>query len=427
MALNINMDNIILSKENFDKYEKKLLKELENIKNLSNSYKEEYSSTQLLAYESKNLEDSLSLAKKYIDYNVFILIGIGGSNLASMAIIDAIKGLNHNYLNSKKIYYLDTTDADDLNDLLNILKKNHLKDKILVNIISKSGTTTETIANYFILKKELNFENISFVFTSDKNSKLWDFAIENKEDVLEIPAKIGGRFSVFSNVSLFPLAFMGINCKKLLEGARNILENLKSANFEENIPFKTAIAQYFHYKENKIALNHFFFSKRFENLGKWERQLIGESLGKEYNLNSKKINCGIIPLISIGSTDLHSMAQLYLGGPNNIFHVLIKIKNKKNFKISDKEIETLIPNLNKKSFSNIMDAIYEGTKGAFIEKKIPFYEISFEMLDEYEIGQFLQMKILEVIYLANLLNINPFGQDNVEDYKIITKKYLKSL
>jgi len=153
---------------------------------------------------------------------------------------------------------------------------------------------------------------------------------------------------------------------------------------------------------------------------------MGESIGKEFNKYGKKVFSGITPTVSIGSTDLHSMAQLYLGGPYDKFTTFVRIeRNNSSIKTPNlEEYSALVDKIQDKSLREMMDAIFEGIKIAFKKEKRPFTEITLPDKSEYSIGQLLQFKMMEIMYLGFLLDVNPFDQPNVEMYKTETRKIL---
>jgi glucose-6-phosphate isomerase len=153
---------------------------------------------------------------------------------------------------------------------------------------------------------------------------------------------------------------------------------------------------------------------------------MAESIGKEFNKKGEKVNVGMTPTVSIGSTDLHSMAQLYLGGPYDKFTTFVGIKNNRSrLKVPSVEgYSDLVSEIQGKSLMDIMDATLEGTKAAFRSGKRPFIQITLPDKSEYSVGQMLQLKMLEIIYLGKLLGLNPFDQPNVESYKKETRKIL---
>ena len=171
-----------------------------------------------------------------------------------------------------------------------------------------------------------------------------------------------------------------------------------------------------HLTMGKNIHDSFFFHPELESLGKWYRQLMGESIGKEGG--------GITPIVTIGSIDLHSMAQLYLGGPKDKTTEFIYSNKSAEGAIPQ---EALFPSLNTvsgKSISVVMSAIQEGTSTAYQKQQLPFFEIAFDEVNCFELGSYMQYKMMEIMYLAHLLKINAFDQPQVELYKIETKRIL---
>ena len=235
---------------------------------------------------------------------------------------------------------------------------------------------------------------------------------------------IGGRYSVFTQVGIFPLMVLGINCKKLLRGAKDIRDLCLSSSLSKNFALNSALFSYSNYKKNRNISVSFIFSKRLRSLGMWGRQLLAESCGKEFDTNGNIVKTGITPLVSVGSVDLHSLGQLYLGGPDDKMYSFIRVKSDKNIKISSK-YKNFNPLISSKTFTHIMDSIIDGTKNAFAKRKKPLYIIEIDAINEYTIGAIMQCKMIETMILGRLLNINPFDQPNVEEYKTFTKKLLE--
>jgi len=319
-----------------------------------------------------------------------IVAGIGGSNLGTKAIQEII--------GSKiPVYYADTVDSDSINAIIK-----NAKGKITLNVISKSGTTTETIANFEAIVDKKKCE---IVVTTDKNSKLWKFAEAHKYKKLEIPHDVGGRYSVFTPVGMYPLSLMGVNVGKLSLGILKADDTEAKAN---------AKILYDAYMNGRTINEIYFFDKSFESLGKWYRQLMAESLGKDGK--------GITPLISIGTTDLHSSAQLLFGGPQNKIVTIVSVKQKSKIKVP-KLGYGLVDGIEGKNLDEITNAIQNGFKNALIKAKIPFIQSTIEKNEE-SVAKFMQEKMLEIVYLGKLLGVNPFDQPEVEKYKEETRKIL---
>lgn len=365
------------------------------------------------------------------DMAVFINIGIGGSNLGSKAVYDC----NFGYFDSisptrmPKMIFVDTCDPEYLYVLQSLIQKFvNFPKKILFNVISKSGTTTETVANFSFLTHTFVSWRERTVITTDKGSKLWELAQKLKVPVLEIPAKVGGRYSIFSPVGLFPLSCVGIDIKSFLNGAKEVLDRCLSADIWANPALNSAAIMYLYNKSWKSISDTFLFHPEMESLGKWYRQLLAESIGKENDSDGKLVKTGITPMVTIGSTDLHSIGQLNLAGPEDKVTTFVYTqKDKANVFVPDEsEVTVLAPQVKGKSAKQIMQAILQGTKKAYEQRKLPFMENILEDLSDKSLGQWMQFKMMEVIFLAKLLNINAFDQPNVEEYKVETKKLLTS-
>ncbi|HLD86971.1 MAG TPA: hypothetical protein VJB12_02820 [Candidatus Nanoarchaeia archaeon] len=382
------------------------------------------------------LKKSLALAKKYKNVSCVVVAGIGGSNLGTMAVCDAIFGKFHNLLpkrSSPKILFADTVDPDSMHSILRILSQTlEKRKKILLCFITKSGATTETVSNFEVLYRQLaRFEKKpqdSIVAITDRGSNLWNLAQKLQFPTLEIPKKVGGRYSVFSAVGIFPLAVAGVDVAALLKGASSMRKRCLEKDISKNPAALCAIALYHHLNNGKNIHDTFLFANDLESVGKWYRQLMGESIGKEFDRQGKRVNVGMTPTVSIGSTDLHSMAQLYLGGPYDKFTTFITLK-KFGHAITTpfmKEYGQLVEHIQRKDFEGIMAAIVTGVQKAYQKDNRPYAQIVLPDKSESSIGQLLQMKMMEMMYLGSLMNVNPFDQPNVESYKTETKKILAS-
>lgn len=387
----------------------------------------------LLPAATKHLAAStqLALEKQKLTPRLLIVIGIGGSNLGTIAIQEALFGKGYNELSPTiKIYYIETVDSQYIETIYriteNCLQK---KETVFVTIITKSGTTTETIVNAQIfielLERYYSGKYHDYIIAiTEKNSPLWNIASQKKFSLLEIPEHVGGRFSVFSNVTLFPLALLGVDIHNLLQGAEQQLKEGTTLTLNDAV--MSALIKYHYYKEGVVINDFFAFCVSLESLGKWYRQLIAESLGKKSYATSKET--GIMPTVSLGTTDLHSIGQLYLAGPRDKFVTFVSCQEpKKTFRVPRIALfDTTFPLLQEKTLSTLMKAILESVKKVYLEQKRPFYSLDFTALTPYCIGQFMQMSMLETVYLAYLLEVNPFDQPDVELYKRETQRILKN-
>ncbi len=451
------------------KLEKKIKDRITECKKLA-SYETDY--VQLAMLDNKRLtQDAKKAIKKArkLSPKLCVVVGIGGSNLGALAVYEAIKGKSKELpfflgllkANAKEpvtrrelketkarkiaedsplLLFADTTDSSSLTFIISLMR--HFLDNgdnVIINCITKSGRTTETIANFQVLLEVLKRYKKSYkdyvYITTAKGSSLWNAGKKEGFYLLEIPKKLGGRFSVLSNVGLFPLGLAGINIDELVRGAREMKSRCLKESLNLNPAAKSSLAIFCHNKlseEKKNIHDTFLFYPDYESLGKWYRQLMSECLGKELSLDGKKVNEGITPTVSIGTTDLHSMVQLYLGGPSDRLTTFIALKKKQKKALSQslkikKNItySNIVENIQGKNIDEIMDAIYLGVKRAFVKAKKPFIEVIIPENKEYFIGQLLQLKMMEIVFLGKLLNVNPFNQPKVELYKEETRKLLK--
>jgi len=433
-SLKILYDDALVPKDQILKIAEEIKPEIERVREaLSKGYEDDRASVNLLDDEEmlntvkRTIEEKLRLEPKCL-----IVIGIGGSNLGTIAVQEAILGKLYNLSSPPmNVLYADTVDPNLIYSIMKIVEPVLRRDdNVLLNVVSKSGITTETVANFRILLDMLRKYKKDYkdyiVATCDRDSKLWNLAVKKGFAALEIPRKVGGRYSVFSPVGLFPLGLLGIHIRDLLNGARQMRNACIDMDLARNPAAIIASIQFAHYKNGKNISDFFFFSSDLESLGKWCRQLIAESLGKEFNRNGERVNVGITPTISIGSTDLHSVAQLYLGGPYDKLTTFVSIKDSRpplHVPGMD-EYSDLVQGIDGKSLKEILNAILEGTKEAFRKDKRPFIEISLPDKSEGSIGQFMQLKMIETMYLGHLLNVNPFDQPDVEKYKRETRRIL---
>ena len=435
-SIEFHHGNSLISDEELINLERKLQSEIYHMKSaVSKGYNDDRASINLCD-DQEILQGIKSLIneKKALNPKCLIVVGIGGSNLGTLAVQEAVLGKLYNQLDPEiKILYADTVDDDLIHSLISIVEPVLRQgDNVILNGVTKSGGTTETIANFQIfvdlLKKYRKKEYVKYIIvTSDRESQFWDFAQEQGFSTLEIPKKVGGRYSVFSSVGLFPLGLLGLDINELLRGARDIKTRCLQTSIGDNPAAMSASLIYLHKQKKRNIHDLFLFNSDLESLGKWYRQLMGESVGKEFNQSGNQVYEGITPTVSIGSSDLHSMAQLYLGGPFDKFTTFVRVKeNKRRINTSDNlEYSTLVKGICGKPLNLILDAILTGVQRAFQKGKRPYVELVLPDKSEYSIGQFLQMKMMEMMYLGYLLDVNPFNQPNVESYKRETRKILE--
>lgn len=413
-------------------YIQQLVPEIELLKNAH--HQNDYAFA-LLPNDTNSCKRAISLAaaKKQLNPSIIFIIGIGGSNLGTLAIQQALLGeLYNNITNNIKIYYIDTTDTTYINQMLNIaeseLKRNV---SILLNVISKSGKTTETIANFELFLSLLkqyfpNNYNDYVVITTEKNSLLWQLAQKESWQTLDIPTNVGGRFSVFSAVGLFPLAMINVDVENLLKGAQDA-SGLCLRSDSTNPAALSAAWQYALCKEGYHISNLFVFSNELLGLSRWWKQLVAESLGKETKRDGIPNKDAILPITSLGSADMHSIGQLFLANilPIATTFVTFEPKEKKTILPHYEELfNGLVPNIQGKSLTTISKSILQGIKKTYKIKELPYRTITIPEKNAYCIGQLLQQTMFEIVYLGHLLGVYPFDQPAVELYKQETRKIL---
>ncbi|MFZ4461637.1 MAG: hypothetical protein ACOYN2_03785 [Patescibacteria group bacterium] len=360
---------------------------------------------------------------------MLVVIGIGGSNLGTIAVLDALQGKMRNSLGYTPVYFLDTVDPAATSDTFELLSR-HIQagQTIATAVISKSGSTTETIALFEALTTLLRsldaYDPSKVVAITETGSKLSLLAQAEGFHELSHEPQVGGRYSVFSNVGIFPLLFAGVNVAELLEGATKALEeNLVP---ESTAPALMAAVNIFEgWSLGRNIVDHFFFALGYENVGKWYRQLLAESVGKQFNRKGEEVRVGLTPMVSVGSTDLHSVGQLYFGGPFDKTFVVVETTEPEEIMLQkDVFPQELVTGIRGRSFGEIRTAIVAGTRGAFEKNDINPLWITLREGSTEDLGYLLQLKMLEVIYLGSLFGVNPFDQPNVEDYKSGTRAAL---
>ena len=424
--MNLLSQNSLIKESDYDKVFEKLLPYIQTLKKIAKNAGDEISydsheSTINLPFDEEMVREVLTMRDKMSTDRLkyFVNIGIGGARLGAKAIYDALLG-HFDVLESDrfpKLIFLDTNDSESLYKFANLLKQIEDLRDIVVNVISKSATTTETLANLEIIAGNFPKINERLVITTEKDSKLWEAA--NKKglvNLLTIEKVVGDRYSIFSPVGLFPLASVGVDIFELLEGAMEGRQQGLETSLQNNLSATSAISAYLNYQNGKFINDTFLFSPQLESLGKWYRQLLGESLGKDGR--------GITPTVSVGSTDLHSVEQLYVGGPKDKFFNFVWATPRENVKVPDQPYLSSNTSLKNKTANDIMKAIYKGVTLTYIKDQIPFVEVGLGEIGEKSLGFFMQFKMIEMMFLGQLMGVNAFDQPDVESYKSKTREIL---
>ena len=372
-------------------------------------------------YDKKEFERIKKAAKRIRKNSaVFVVIGIGGSYLGARAVIES---LTSNFANmfpdsvrkSPKIFFVGNSISPNyINELINCIGD---KD-ISINVISKSGTTTEPAIAFRIFREFLESkygveearERI-YVTTDKKKGALKQLADDEEYETFVIPDNVGGRFSVLTPVGLLPIAVAGIDINKLMEGAKNAQYNYSDNGVKYNQCYRYAIVRNILYKKDKTIEILANYEPKLHYFTEWWKQLYGESEGKEHK--------GIFPTGVDLSTDLHSMGQYIQDGKRNLFETVINVEETKT-DITIKRDEDNIDGLNfleGKTMDYVNKQAMQGTIEAHVSGGVPNIIINIKRLDEETIGELIYFFELACGISGNILGVDPFNQPGVEAYK----------
>ena len=349
------------------------------------------------------------------DSEVLVVAGIGGSYLGARAVIEAVKGLYHNELeDGPKIYFCGNSISPSyLNDIIALCKGK----KFSINVISKSGTTTETSLAFRVLRKLLEDEmgveeaNKRIYATTDRaKGTLKQLADAQGWPTFVVPDDVGGRYSVLSAVGLLPIAAAGISIDELMKGASDAMERF-SVLSPDNDAYKYAAIRNILYRKGKAVEILECYEPNFTLMNEWYKQLFGESEGKD--------DKGIFPSAATFSTDLHSLGQFIQDGSKLMFETVMHIKTPKSdlFLEPDKDNLDGLNFLTNQNMSVVNEKAYQGTILAHTEGGVPNIVIDVDKLDEENLGEMIYFFEKACAISGYMLGVNPFNQPGVESYK----------
>ena len=349
------------------------------------------------------------------DSDVLLVAGIGGSYLGARAVVEAVKGLYHNDTeDGLKIYFCGNTISPTyLNDIIKVTKGKRFS----INVISKSGTTTETALAFRVLRKLLEDSvgpeeaNKRIYATTDRaKGTLKQLADAQGWPTFVVPDDVGGRYSVLTAVGLLPIACAGIDIDALMKGAADAREAYSVCS-KDNDAYRYAMTRNILYRKGKVVETLAAFEPDFTMMNEWYMQLFGESEGKDQK--------GLMPTSCIFSTDLHSMGQFLQDGSRTMFETYVDIKNTRE----DFYIEPLEGNFDGLNFladqnmSVVNRKAMEGTILAHNDGGVPIGVIEVDSLDAYNVGYLIYFFWKACAVSGYLLSVNPFDQPGVESYK----------
>lgn len=365
--------------------------------------------------------------KKKASFDTLVVLGIGGSALGNNAIQQALRPLTWNLLDRKarknnlRLFVYDNVDPRWAADLLGALD---LK-KTLFNVVSKSGTTAESLAAYFIFRKAVEKAvgpkkaASHFVFTTDaEKGYLRELATKEKCDSFEIPGNVGGRFSVLTPVGLLSAALTGVDIVELLAGARAMKARCKTSSLKDNPAAAYAAIQYLYYQKNVRLSVLMPYSQSLWGVADWYRQLWAESLGKRVDRTGKVVYAGPTPIKALGVTDQHSQAQLYMEGPYDKVIAFLSVEDfGQTVKIPVVDKNHYLSN---RTLNELLKAEEQGTRGALTKAERPNLTISVSEISAFTLGELFFFFEMATAYMGELMNINAFDQPGVELAKIYT-------
>ncbi len=372
-------------------------------------------------YNKVEFERIKNAAKKIqANSDVLLVIGIGGSYLGSRAVIESLTNTFYNMQDKSArktpqiLYVGNNLSTNYINDLMD-----YIADKdVSINVISKSGTTTEPAIAFRIFREimenkySLKEARSRIYVTTDANKgALKKLADKEKYTTFVIPDNIGGRYSVLTAVGLLPIAVAGINIDKLMEGARIAQDKYSDSNLKYNECYKYAVIRNMLYAKEKNIEILVTYEPKMHYFIEWWKQLFGESEGKEQK--------GIYPSGAEFTTDLHSLGQYIQEGRRNLFETVINIEKSSNdikMKLEEDDLDNL-NYLEGKTLDFVNKKAMEGTIEAHTEGDVPNIKINIEKLDASNIGQLIYFFELACAMSGKILGINPFNQPGVEKYK----------
>ena len=354
-------------------------------------------------------------AKIREDSDVLVVAGIGGSYLGARAVIEAVKGMYHNELdNGLKIYFCGNSISPTyLNDIIALCKGKRFS----INVISKSGTTTETSLAFRVLRelleKEMGVEEANkriYATTDRAKGTLKQLATEQGWPTFVVPDDVGGRYSVLTAVGLLPIACAGIDIDALMQGAADGREKFGKLSMD-NDAYRYAMTRNILYRKGRSVETLACFEPDFTMMNEWYKQLFGESEGKDQK--------GLMPTSCIFSTDLHSMGQFLQDGARVMFETYVDVKNtREDFYIE--ELEGNFDGLNflaNQNMSVVNRKAMEGTILAHTDGGVPEVLIEVDDLSAYNVGYLIYFFWRACACSGYLLSVNPFNQPGVESYK----------
>lgn len=356
-----------------------------------------------------------NLKREFKGVKHLVVVGVGGSNLGVEAIHEVLDE------GKVKLHSLDTIAPYQVEKLLTDLKKVRNPKHVAVCVISKSGGTAETMVNAGVLLDALEKrfgQNVykQTIFIGNPDTDFMKVGKRLGVHCVHMPSAIGGRYSVGTEVGFVPLMLLGHSVDDIMAGMLDA-----SGEEYESVAAEGAARLYVYSQKGYAHYNFFAFEPRLYKMGAWYRQLQAESLGKATTRNGKEVKKGFVPTIST-AVELHSVGQLYMNGASSVYTDFVTFDDgNSDFKIPKKGVSK---SYGKFEMQEVATAIYGGVVGTYQEQSLPYRATIFTENLAYSLGAFMGMRMLEIMYTAELMDINAFDQPSVELYKNKTRQIL---
>lgn len=448
-----NVDSSIITSTNgvglnkaFKAYNKTLKKAVDRIyrdKNTPGQWLKWIDLPEAQLAKAQEIQDFVNKNVRY-KFDDVVILGIGGSSLGAKALFNALAHSEWNELSAERrngfprIHFIENIDPDRFNELVEKLDMN----RTLINVISKSGKTPEPSATFLNLQErmknvvggdKLKDHIIAITDVNPDKSILKAVAVQSGYKTYIVPDDVGGRYSVLSDVGMVPAAMAGIDIKELLRGARDMSKAcLNTSNLRHNPATSQALIHYLMYKNGKDYSVMVPYSDKLALVSDWYAQLWAESLGKKETAYSRILNLNHSAIKALGAIDQHSQLQLWREGKNDKVYTLITVKDFNNTVPIAKDPANIPDGLSYMRHNSLNDLMREEEKATaeiLTKDKRPVINIQIPKVDAYNLGQLLQMFMLQTAILGELhgLGINNYLQFAVEEGKVIATSRLAEM
>lgn len=435
-----------VQERDLQKYQKHILNAAEEVRNIRSAGKGPAGELVLFPHLPYILDESLLMTDSERDkldkldilvkrQDAVISIGIGGSYLGNQALFDIFCGSYWNHFSSEErngyplIYFAgQNADSASITDLIRQLRRNfHQKKrklKVLLLLISKSGSTMEFMLAFQILSQKLvDFCELSVVAITNQNKgQIHELAEKNQWTCFNMPEGIGGRFSIFSQVGLVFSKFIGLDIKKFLSGAKMVEESCRSEKWSENPALAMAAIKFIAMKEYGVSAEVIMpYGDKFRAVGWWYAQLLGESLGKKLDIHGNIVHNGRIPVSCVGTTDMHSLTQEHQQGRKNKLLQFISAQEQ------NKDMDVVCEESGKQGvikLSKVLSAALHANEKALADDGRMSCHVSMRTVTPFHVGALMYFFFLATAYEGAMAGINSYDQPGVEDYKKILHSYL---